>query len=424
MNTAPQDELSQGSIRRNTHPQRIDALDGLRTIAVLLVLCFHVKLPGLDGGFLGVDIFFVLSGFLITSLLVREITERGRADLATFWMRRVLRLLPASLLVISMVMTWAAIWAPPEKRAALGSDALWSLLYVANWRFIDTAGYYAEDGTFSPLRHVWSLAVEEQFYVVWPLLLVLLTVPLLGRLNGGTDDAAEDPASLRRQRRRAVAQVALPVALAFTGVSIGLLWVLYDPTSVERAYMGTDAKAFEPLIGAATALLVLRTRAREWISRHSQVLIWLGLLNIVAGVLVLHEEGGPRGAYFHGGAAIFALGCAVLVAATALADRQRGIALLLGSAPLAYLGRISYGIYLWHWPICLVLAAEQAFNPIRALAVLGLTILVASASYHLVEYPIRTGRLRKARPHRVLIPAGCIVGAAVVTSLLLGGSLV
>ena len=424
MSTTIEPATTPAPARRGARARRLHALDGLRTIAVLLVLAYHVKLPGMHGGFLGVDIFFVLSGFLITSLLAKEIAHRGRAHLGQFWMRRVLRLLPASLLVIGAVLLWATFWAPPLQRSEIGIDALWSLLYVGNWRFIETSSYFADDGTTSPLQHVWSLAVEEQFYLLWPLLLALLAAPAVAHLRPRADAPADSALRAERTiaRRRAVSAVAFTAATTLAVVSAVLLAWRYDPTAPDRAYMGTDTKAFEPLIGAAAAALVLRPRIQAWVAEHAQALIVLGLTSVVAGVALLGGEIAPQAAYFRGGAVAFALGSAVLVAATSLADRRTGLPLLLGSTPVAYVGRISYGVYLWHWPLCVWIIGDREFDAVRALAVVALTIVAAALSYHLVEYPIRTGRLHTMRPRLVLPQAAVAVGAVVLLSSQLGGS--
>lgn len=409
--------------RRGQRPRRLHALDGLRTIAVLLVLAFHLQVPGFAGGFLGVDIFFVLSGFLITSLLLKEISHRGRADLANFWMRRVLRLLPAALLVIVAVIGWAWSSAPAVQRHSVGLDALWSLLYVANWRFIDTSGYFGSDGLVSPLQHMWSLAVEEQFYLLWPLLLVGLGTLAVARFRApehGSQDSAER-AERTAKRRRMMSNLAMTLAGLLVLGSALLLAGRFDPEAAERAYMGTDTKAFEPLIGAFAAAFMLRTRVAGWVAAHSQRLMLGGLVAIGIAVPLLGGADGPEPVYYRGGALLFALACAVLVAATSLADRRHGLTLVLGSTPVAYLGRISYGVYLWHWPYVVWFIGDRGFEPVRALAVAALTILTAAASYHLVERPIRTGRLRLS-PRRVFAQAAVAVTVAVALTAQLGGS--
>ncbi len=396
--------------RRGARPRRLDALDGLRTIAVLLVVAFHVSLPGLSGGYLGVDVFFVLSGFLITSLLLREVNEHGRIDLGRFWTRRLLRLMPASLLVITSVMLWGLFVAEPYRRPSLGADALWSLLYVGNWRFISSSGYFADDGTSSPLLHVWSLAVEEQFYLVWPLLLTLVAAVVLRTrahiIDASTGTARPLDSSERfeahARRRRRMASATLILALALAALSVFLLSWWFEPTSPDRAYMGTDSKIFEPLLGAAAAALMIRPRWRAQVGRHAQLLMVAGLAGVVAGVVFL---GGPHPFYFSGGALLFSICTVVLVMATTLADRRHGLSLFLGSTPMAYLGRISYGIYLWHWPLAVWIVDGHGFSPRRAALAVALTIALAALSYHLVETPIRTGRLARVRPLRV-VPIG------------------
>lgn len=147
------------------HGNRFDALDGLRTIAVGLVVLFHVSAPRMAAGFLGVDMFFVLSGFLITSGLIAQVERTGRISLGDFWSRRIKRLMPAALLVVCVVLVWAGNFALVHRRDNLSLDAWYTIFYLANWRFIGSASYFENDGTVSPLLHMWSLAVEEQFYI-------------------------------------------------------------------------------------------------------------------------------------------------------------------------------------------------------------------------------------------------------------------
>lgn len=406
----------------STAPRRVDSLDGIRTIAVLLVVAFHVGVPGLSGGYLGVDVFFVLSGFLITTLLIKELSRTGRIDLGRFWARRALRLMPAALLVILAVVLWALFVAEPYRRPGIGADALWSLLYVANWRFVSSSSYFADDGTDSPLLHVWSLAVEEQFYVAWPLLLTVVGVLVWRRATGApsTDSAARIETD--RRRRAVIATAVGAVALTLAVASAVWLWTLYDPSAPDRAYMGTDTKIFEPLIGALAAAIMTRRAVQRWVVAHHVALIAAGLAGIAVGVVTL---GGPSPLYFAGGAVAFSICCAVLVAAATAGGNSELVARTLGLAPVAYLGRISYGIYLWHWPLAVWLLTDPSrFEPARAVAAVAFTIVLASLSYHLVEVPIRTGSLGRLEPAR-LLPAGAgVLAAAVAFSTLLGGTTV
>ena len=410
---------------RSSRHTRLDALDGLRAVAVSLVLAYHVGVPGMHGGFLGVDVFFVLSGFLITTLLIREITGKGRIDLGRFWTRRVLRLLPASLLVIVVVLIWSAAFAPPYRRADIGADAFWSLLYVGNWRFISSSGYFNNDGSVSPLQHVWSLAVEEQFYVVWPLLVAGLVLPLVARASaragaGGGDSASRtEGAALRRATAR---RWVLILALSLTLVSALWFAVVYDPTGPDRAYMGTDTRAYEPLAGAAAAALMQYRTVQLFVTRHSQPLMIAGFVGVLAGVFTLGGPIAPAPAYFYGGGLAFSVVTAVLVAATSVADRRQGLTLLFGSTPMGYLGRISYGVYLWHWPLTLWIIGDLPFSPWRALVVVVLTIVLAGLSFRFLETPIRSGGLARAVPARLLPTSLGVVGALTVVASVLGGT--
>lgn len=401
---------------------RVDSLDGLRTIAVLLVVAFHVGVPGFAGGYLGVDVFFVLSGFLITTLLVKELGATGRIDLGRFWSRRALRLMPASLLVVLAVVVWALFVAPPYRRPGIGADALWSLLYVGNWRFIGSAGYFSDDGTSSPLLHVWSLAVEEQFYLAWPLVLTVVATLVrqrVGRRHRGVVDSATRLEGERR-RRRVVAVATGCTALVLAAASAVWLHALYDPAAPERAYMGTDTKVFEPLIGAVAAALLTRERVQRLVVRHHATLMAGGLAGLGIGVATL---GGPSPLYFGGGAVAFSICCAVLVAAATAGGNGHLVARTLGLPPLAYVGRISYGVYLWHWPLTVwILGDHTGFEPWRALLVVVLTLAVASVSYHVVELPLRTGGLTRITPLQ-LLPVGVgTLAASVVISTALGGT--
>ena len=210
------------------------ALDGLRGAAVAAVLLFHGG--HLTGGYLGVDAFFVLSGYLITSLLVEELATTGTVSLLGFWGRRLRRLLPALLLVLLAVAAYAAVVAPADQLAAIRGDALATLGYVANWRQVFTGNdYFALFASPSPLQHTWSLAIEEQFYLVWPLVMLALN---------------------RRRSARAVARRTLALSLVLAAASFVTMLALADPADNTRVYYGTDTRAASILIGAALAAWV------------------------------------------------------------------------------------------------------------------------------------------------------------------------
>jgi len=348
----------------------VPQLDGIRAIAVLLVVLFHLNISLFRAGYVGVDIFFVVSGFLITTLVVEERQRSGRISLSAFWARRARRLLPALIVLLITVSLAAGLTGTASRRAGLRGDVLATTAYVANWRFIGTSSYFVNTGFESPLQHTWSLAIEEQFYLVWPLVAVLLLV-VLGR------------------SRRAIG-VAAAVGAA---VSVSLLAIRWSSTGVERAYMGTDARIFEPLIGALAAVLITEPWAVRFLSRHGRLMGIVGVLGIVAALILVGAH--PK-AYFDGGALLLSF-MTTLVLFAMWRPHDGLVTSSLAWRPLVWIGVISYGIYLWHWPITLWLGARDptANNlAVRRVAAVVLTIAVAGLSYVAVERPIRRGRWR------------------------------
>jgi peptidoglycan/LPS O-acetylase OafA/YrhL len=344
------------------------ALDGIRGIAILAVLVFHLGF--FEWGFLGVDLFFVLSGFLITRLLLAKVDGTGHVGLSSFWVGRLRRLLPAALVTVAAVALLAVVgvFSSATLRADLGA----ALGYVANWRLVVSGDDYADQfGPASPVRHFWSLAVEEQFYLVWPI--VLAGAAFAGRTRGWS-----------------VPRIVLATSVAFSVLSAVLLWRLYDPAAISRAYYGTDSRMFGPLIGAALAVVTARRPGvhRAW--RPLELGAFAVL--VVAGLAVIRTWTVTSEAYYHGGAVVFALGCAAII----------GLALVrpmvpLAWRPLCWVGTISYGLYLYHWPIFAVLSPERTgwSEPWLAAARLLVTFAIAAASAVLIEQPIRAGRLPK-----------------------------
>jgi peptidoglycan/LPS O-acetylase OafA/YrhL len=370
----------------------LPALDGLRGVAVAGVLLFHAG--HLRGGFLGVDLFFVLSGFLITSLLLAEWDRTGHIDLRRFWSRRFRRLLPASLLLVVAVAGLAALTMTPVELSVFRGDAVAAVADVANWRAIATGSdYWASSAASSPLRHMWSLSIEEQLYLAWPLLVA-------GSLVVG-------------RRRRWGRQTLVVVGVAGIGASVAAMAWWSRHGNITRAYYGTDARASAVLLGGLAAVLLSgrpdRTpagvvRALEAAVPVALVVLGCGWLWADGQALWLYRWGFP----------LLSLAGAVVVAglAAGAATAPTGV---LSVAPLRWLGRVSYGVYLWHWPIYTVLDADVLANQwARTGARIAVTLVVAALSYHLVEQPVRRGRVR-TRQWRVLAPAGA--GLAVLAVL-------
>ncbi|WP_229481627.1 acyltransferase family protein [Mycolicibacterium mageritense] len=394
------------AVRRRTIPARreIPALDGIRAIAVLLVLAGHAGVPGMAGGFIGVDVFFVLSGFLITSLLLDEFSRTDRIDLKSFWVRRARRLLPA-MIVMTLAVVAARDLFPPEAVASLRDDAVAAFFWIANWVFVaQQTDYFTQGATPSPLQHTWSLGVEEQYYLLWPLLLV---------------------GAILLMRRRSVRAVRMTVfAIATVGVvaSAAEAILMVNPESLNRVYFGTDTRAQALLVGAAAAALLvrdwsaltvsgtlIRTRWRRWIA-------WvLPVFGIGVLAVATHFATGDARDFRHGLLIVVAVGAVLLVAPVAL-DQDGYVARALAWRPLVALGAISYGVYLWHWPIFLILNGERTGLTGWSLMALrfGVTIAVSALSWWAIEQPVR--RWRPTHVPMLRLAAATVATAAVVTT--------
>src|SRR5262245_16704136 len=395
--------------------RHVPALDGLRGVAVLVVVAFH--LDRLQGGFLGVDLFFVLSGYLITSLLLVEHAGSGAVRLGRFWARRARRLLPALLVMLVGVVLLAATLTPAGERPLLRGDALSTLGYAANWQAMaDDVGYWDIFVQPSPLDHMWSLAIEEQFYVVWPLL------------------AAGLLALAARRGRRGPALVAA-VAGAGAVASFAVMASTYSELDTSRAYYGTDARLGPTLLGVALAALTA-ARARRRAPDAADAADAADTLHpdmppvgraaprarraaavvaIVAAAWCLVAIDGRGAAYYRGGLVVFALASITLVH-LAVIDGRGVLGRTLAARPLVALGVVSYGVHLWHWPVIVYATPERTGLDGIALdaARVAATLALAVASFRFVEQPVRRGWPRGWRAPTALAAAAGAVAVAVL----------
>jgi len=364
----------------------LPGVDALRALAVLAVFLYHAGVGWMPGGFLGVDVFFAISGYLITSLLLREFRRDGHLRLGRFWLRRARRLLPAVGVLIALTMVLAAI-VEPDRIDQLRGDAVASLLYFANWHFIyGHESYFESFQRPSLFRHLWSLSVEEQFYLFWPLLFAA-GMKLFGRTR------------------------LLLGVLAGALASVVLAWLLFDPGhDASRVYYGTDAHAVGLLAGVALALVWSPIELRRHRSGPlvGPILDGLGVLALGYLLLAFLHVHDYDLALWHGGYLWLALATALLLAS--LAHPAARLGTLLGRGPVIWLGLRSYSFYLWHWPVLAltrpgvdISLPRGVLIPLQLLAVLAL----AGLSYRFVELPFQgkaklpalpAGWLRVARP--------------------------
>src|SRR5215469_17046312 len=340
-------------------------IEGLRAFAVLSVVLYHADLFGVHGGFVGVDVFFVISGFLITRLLLEAVSENGIRGLPTFYTRRIRRLLPAAMTVVVATVVAARLWAPPLSVKPVAIDGIFTTFYGLNYRLaVEGTQYLNEGSAASPLQHFWSLAVEEQFYLCWPILIVL--VVLLGR----------------RYRNALLALLLAVIVVVSFRYS-----VLSTRTDAPWAYFSLATRAWELGIGALVALgasaLTRLLRPVAWAGG------WLGLTAVVASAFVFNG----RTPYPGSAAAMPVVGAAVLIASGCAV--QGGAGRLLGVRPLQFGGRMSYSWYLWHWPMLVIapMILHHALTWPQRSAVVVLSLGAAVITFRLIENPARSLRL-------------------------------
>ena len=353
-----------GGEQRRPH---LAALDGLRGLAVIAVLLFHAG--KLQGGFLGVDLFFALSGFLITSLLLAEVDARGRVGLFAFWGRRLRRLLPAVLLLLVVVTVVTTVVASVPERAATLSDGPWAQAYIANWHAIaEHRDYWASFELPRMFGHLWSLAIEEQFYLVWPVLVALIA-----------------------WRSRHVHRTVVIVCVIASVLSLVQMIRLFDPSDPTRVYIGTDTRASSLLLGALLAAAPLRKAAIWFTSRLAGAYtVFAAGLAVAIGLFWVLVNGPTSPWIFRGGLFVHSLLAGLLVAGCA-ARPDAAATRWIGWAPLRITGVLSYSLYLWHWPMYALLSQQR--TGMSGWPLFGLRFVTsfaaAAVSKKLVEDPIR-----------------------------------
>ncbi|SCG63014.1 Peptidoglycan/LPS O-acetylase OafA/YrhL, contains acyltransferase and SGNH-hydrolase domains [Micromonospora echinaurantiaca] len=369
-------------------------IEGMRGLAVTMVVLYHAGVPGFDGGFVGVDVFFVISGFLITGLLTRELAETGRISFANFYARRVRRLLPAAILVAVATFVLARLAMPPLSLIDLRRDAFATLTYVSNyWFAIRNTDYLQDHVGASPFQQYWSLAVEEQFYLLWPAMLVIAALLL---------------------RRAASPRTAVRIAVGgVLVISLGLC-VVITVVAQPWAFFGLPTRAWELAAGGLVALTVSKAPAG---ARLVQVLGIAGLVTILIGSFVLGDHAG-----FPGWIATLPVAGTVLLLISGSMGRGP-VQVVLSCRPLTIIGVLSYSIYLWHWPLLLLTGAGRggSLGWLAKLGMLSVTAVAAYLTFRFVEQPLRHHAWLSARHRRTvgaagaatLVAAGCAVVLAI-----------
>jgi peptidoglycan/LPS O-acetylase OafA/YrhL len=379
-------------------PERFAALDGIRAFAVMAVLLYHFGISWLGGGLLGVDVFFVLSGFLITSLLCREFAGTQTIRLGHFWANRARRLLPALFVLILGIAAYVRLFAGSVDVSSIRSDAIATLLYGANWHFVLSAqGYFAQAAAPSPLLHTWSLAVEEQYYLIWPLIALVVA------------------------KRWGTRAIALTAGVGAAGSALLMACLFAAGVSIDRLYYGTDTRAQALLVGSFLGAVgaqhgnqfeiipaIWRDKGHRWWTT-------LGLVGAASLIWMWHTLDGQSAFLYRGGFLLVALAAGAVIVSCVTCPNSL-LPRLLSVRALVFTGRISYGLYLYHWPLYLAISHAHTglIGPSLLAVRLAATFTVASLSFRYLEEPIRRGQFFRGR--KGLVGSGI---AAVATTTIL-----
>lgn len=378
-------------------------IQGLRAVAVTAVVLYHLNSPLLPGGFVGVDVFFVISGFLITGLLMKQLHLEGKVSLLNFYSRRAKRLLPAATLVLLSTAALTFYLLPPTRWGAIGWDTIASSLFSQNWRLaLNSVDYLARDEAPSPFQHFWSLGVEEQFYFVWPLLLL----PVGWLFTRG-----------RRKKRGIVSgrlSTAILIALSLIALPSFLWSIYYTAEAPGPAYFASTTRAWELALGAALAASA--TTLRRLPTPVIVVLGWLGLIGIALSFCLI-DTSMP----FPGSVALIPALSTSAVIAAGLQNSRFGPQVILSVTPMQFLGNISYSLYLWHWPIIVIITAVSGnIGPLTGLITVAICLALAWVTYKWVERPLNDLNYFREMPFRA-VQAGILL---IVVTIMAGGALV
>lgn len=373
-------------------------LDGLRALSVLAVMAYHLNFPWASGGFLGVGIFFTLSGYLITDQLMMEWQNIGKINLKDFWIRRFRRLIPAMIFMLAIVYLWLVIL-EPSRIESLQGDFISAVLYTNNWwKIFHNVSYFESFGPQSPIGHLWSLAIEEQFYLLWPVILII---------------------GLRFAPKRHKLTLLITSGAVASILAMGLI---YEPgTDPSRVYYGTDTRAFALLIGAIFAIGYPSCKLSEQLSAKRRLALdIMGGLGLLGFLMMIWKTNEYQTSLYVGGLAIFAIISAIVI--VILAHPASRVARLIGCKPLRCIGVRSYSLYLWHYPVIILTsptAGTGEFDGSRIALQLALSLLLAELSWKLVEDPIRRGAFTKFRRNMPILAYSTIRRSLLVIVMVL-----